>query len=92
MSYLDTVESMWAALRLRGIRRSTRGTSKSSWRFGAVLLAIAATFLFVLAVAVYYGYFPPSLVDNLTDGELGVLGFLAAAGAVGCEVAAERGS
>lgn len=62
----------------------------SGWRFIAIILGIAASALIVLAVAVFYGYLPPSQVGNLTSGELGTFGFLAIVGAVGCEVASRR--
>lgn len=60
------------------------------WRFFAVILGIVATILLILAVAEYYAYFPSTLLDNLTYGELGTLAFVAAAGAVGCEIAERR--
>jgi hypothetical protein len=55
----------------------------NGWNFFAIVLGIAAAVLVVLALAVYYGYIDTSLVDNLTDGELGTFGVLAIAGAVG---------
>ncbi len=64
--------------------------ANGSWRFAAVLLGIAATLLVILAVAVFYGYLPSSLVDNLTPGELGTFGVLAIGGAVGCEYASHK--
>ena len=49
----------------------------------AVGLGILATALAILAVAVFYGYIPPSLVGNLTATELGTFSVLAIAGAGG---------
>lgn len=60
------------------------------WRYFAIGLGILATALFILAVAVFYGYFPSSEVGNLTDGELGTFGFLAGAAAIGCEIAERK--
>jgi hypothetical protein len=78
---------------LRHVGRSLRANLRaeiSIWSIGAIFLGLLATVLFILAVGVYYAYFPSSLVANLTDGELGVLGFVAAAAAVACEVVARR--
>jgi hypothetical protein len=61
-------------------------------RTGAILLGVLATVLILLAIASFYGYVPPSWVDNLTSSELGVFAFLAALGAVWLEVANGRGS
>ncbi|MGB6442826.1 MAG: hypothetical protein WBF81_05985 [Thermoplasmata archaeon] len=71
------------------IRHSVRGNA-AIWHLGAIFLGLLATALFILAVGVYYGYIGGSVVGSLTDGELGVFGFLAAAGAVACEIAASR--
>jgi hypothetical protein len=60
------------------------------YRALAILLGIAATLLVILSVATYYGYWPSTLTDGLSYGTIGVLGILAGAAAIGCEVAAER--
>lgn len=49
----------------------------------AIGLGILATALFVLAVGVFQGWLPASLVQNLTAQELGVFGVLAIVGAGG---------
>lgn len=54
----------------------------------AVVLGVAASILAVLSVAVFEGYFPASVVDNLTWGELAGLSALSVVGAVGCSLAA----
>lgn len=57
---------------------------KKTFHLIAVILGIAASLLAVLAVATYESYFPESVVDNLTPGELGGLSALAVVGAIGC--------
>lgn len=49
----------------------------------AVVLAITATVLAALAIAVFEGYMPADLVGNLTPGELGVFSALAVIAAIG---------
>jgi hypothetical protein len=67
----------WAARRLRAV---------ADWYdIGAVLATLGAALLFILSAATYYGYFPASLVDNLTYGELAVLGVLLVAVAIAME-------
>ena len=44
--------------------------------------ALVASILIALAICVYEGYIPQSLVDNFTYGELGSFGGLAAVVAV----------
>lgn len=56
----------------------------------AALAGLGAAILFILGVAVFYGYIPSSLVGNFTATELGVFGFLFAAAAVALEVIGER--
>ncbi len=60
------------------------------YRAGAILLAFLATALFILAVGVYYGYISSATVASLTDGELGVFGFISGAGAVALELIGRR--
>ncbi len=45
-------------------------------------LGILASVLVILAVGLYEGYITPSLVDNLTDTELGVFGAIAIVAAI----------
>jgi len=49
----------------------------------AIVLGVIATILIVMSVAVYLGYWPTTLTDNLTYGELGVIAFFAIVGAIG---------
>jgi hypothetical protein len=72
--------------------RATRGVAGGEGLWGglAIGLGILATALVILAVAVYEGFIPASLVDNLTPTELGTLGFLSIAGAVGSYWAGQR--
>lgn len=58
-------------------------TTERFYHLLAIGLGILATALFVLAVAVFYGYIPHSLVGNLSDTELGVFGVLAIVAAGG---------
>jgi len=69
--------------------KNVRG-SMLGWSIFAILLGVLATALFILAIGVYYGYITSAFVGNLTYGELGVLAFVTAAAAVGCEVVAQR--
>jgi hypothetical protein len=61
------------------------------YRIGAIFLALLATALFILAVGVYYDYISSALVANLTDGELGVFGFISGAAAVAVELVGRGG-
>jgi hypothetical protein len=73
-------------------RMGTRGVAGGEGMWGglAIALGILATALVILAVAVYEGFFPESLVASLTPTELGTLGFLAIAGAAASAYAASR--
>lgn len=79
-------------LTLRNLRSTSRGVAgrMNGWRFFAILLGIGATIALILSVAVYYGYVTASWAGNLTYGEWGVVAFLLAAAAVGCEVASRE--
>jgi hypothetical protein len=76
--------------RARWKARATWGVGGNMWDGLAIGLGILATVLVILAVAVYEGFFPASLVDNLTPTELGTLGFLSIAGAVASAYAGRR--
>lgn len=53
-----------------------------SWkRSGVALLALAASLLAVLAIAVFQGYIPASMVSNLTATQLGTFAAIAAVAA-----------
>lgn len=60
------------------------------YKLGAVLSGLGAAILAILAVAVFYGYFPSSLVANLTSGQLGTLAAVLVAAAVGLHYTGER--
>jgi hypothetical protein len=89
---MDSTSVVANAIGVRRIFRSIRSRrgALSAYSLGAIFLGLLAAALFILSVGVFYGYIASSLVGNLTAGEFGIFGFLAAAAAVAMEIAGRR--
>lgn len=63
----------------------------NSWLKGlAALLGIVATILVVTAIAEFYGFISPALLDGISAVEMGFLAFIVGVAAVGSYLYAER--